>query len=245
MAPNPLGRRKPLDFEHVEKYPLSALPASEQPRCVPVVLGVDWYTNFDSPVKDGDKFWIGKGSLGSIRGGHCVCVKSRQVEAATWWTFYDQGAEGACVGFGTSRMLSLLNRKRYEARWLWDRAKERDDWTDTNPGDDNGTSVRAALEVLAGVGHVPWKASFSQDDMNVESRRGRLPVLNEGISAFRWATTVDEVLSAIQLPTARRLGAVPILNSWGHDYPHVVWMQGETLQKLIDADGEVGIVTDR
>ena len=30
------------------------------------------------------------------------------------------GPEGACVGFGCSRMMSLLNRKRYDARWLWD-----------------------------------------------------------------------------------------------------------------------------
>ena len=25
-----------------------------------------------------------------------------------WWDFYDQGTEGACVGFGCSRMMSLL-----------------------------------------------------------------------------------------------------------------------------------------
>jgi hypothetical protein len=67
---------------------------------------------------------------------------------------YNQGTEGACVGFGSSWMSSILNRSLYDARWLWDRAKERDEWADTNPGDNNGTSVRAAMDVLRLVGHV-------------------------------------------------------------------------------------------
>jgi hypothetical protein len=38
---------------------------------------------------------------------------------------------------------------------------------------------------------------------------------------------------------------VRILNSWGRGYPHRVWMPDETLQRLIDEDGEVALVTDR
>lgn len=246
MAEGALGRRQPPDFEHVEKYPLSALPLRQQPSQVPVVIGVNWYSNFDSPVKESyGRYWIGRGDLGSVRGGHCVCLKSKARDAPTWWDFYDQGYEGACVGFGCSRMMSLLNRKRYEARWLWDMAKSRDDWDDTNPGDDNGTSVRAALEVLLHNGHVRWKPSYAPTDSDYQARDQRVPAESEGISAFRWATTVDEVLDVLNIPLARELGAVPIYNSWGRSFPHVVWMPGEVLQRLIDENGEVGLVTDK
>src|SRR5437763_9432675 len=67
---------------------------------------------------------------------------------------YDQGSEGACVGFASSWMMSILNRRLYDAPWLWNQAKAIDDWPDTNPGDDNGTSVRAAMDVLRTLGHV-------------------------------------------------------------------------------------------
>jgi hypothetical protein len=40
----------------------------------PVVLGVNWYGNFDHPAKKGSRWWIGEGELGDIRGGHCICV---------------------------------------------------------------------------------------------------------------------------------------------------------------------------
>ena len=71
-----------------------------------------------------------------------------------WREFYNQGQEGACVGFGSSEMMSILNHRRYDARWLWNEAKKIDEWPDTNPGDDNGTSVRAAMDVLRTEGHI-------------------------------------------------------------------------------------------
>ena len=40
----------------------------------PVAIGINWYENFDSPVKDGANYVIGKGNLGRIRGGHEICV---------------------------------------------------------------------------------------------------------------------------------------------------------------------------
>src|SRR5215216_7556441 len=78
-------------------------------------------------------------------------------------TTYDQKREGACVGFGWSWAMTILNAAQdgpggpvpvYDARWLWNRAKAIDEWADTNPGDNNGTSVRAAGDVLRDVGHV-------------------------------------------------------------------------------------------
>jgi hypothetical protein len=98
-----LGRRVPRDFTHVEKYPLR-IAAVRTPA--PVTAGVNWYSDFDHPIKDKDgKYWIGKNpdNIGSIRGGHCVCIPfltSRDL--TSWYHYYDQGSEGACVGFGSS-----------------------------------------------------------------------------------------------------------------------------------------------
>lgn len=103
-----------------------------------------------------------------------------------WREFYDQGAEGACVGFSSSQMMSLLNRKRYDAPWLWNTAKGVDEWPDTNAGDNNGTSVRAACDVLRELGHRPVVRGKSQP-----------AVPGEGIAANRWATSVDEVRWAL------------------------------------------------
>ena len=253
--PGALGRRTPTDWNHYEKYPLTAETAPAVP--VPVAIGVHWYTNFDDPVEKNGRYWIGLDSknLGSIRGGHCVCLEpgdqldgdgkvTRKLQDGTgWWEFYNQGREGACVGFGCSRMMSLLNRKRYDARWLWDWAKMTDEWGETNPGDDNGTSVRAACGILKTKGHVTWDDSYAGRDFT--ERDQEEPASGEGIAAFRWARTVEEVHSVLKSPANDRAGAVRILNSWGRDYPHRVWMPDETLQRLIDEDGEVALVTDR
>lgn len=221
-----LGRRAPRDFAHVDRYPLTLETAPRRPT--PVVIGVNWYENFDTPQ---DK-WIGRGELGAVRGGHCVCLLPRGVsDPLAWWTFYNQGAEGACVGFGCSRMMSLLNRYRYDARWLWDEAKRVDEWPETNPGDDNGTSVRAALDVLRTQGH-----------RRVRKNGSTPPGLADGIARNRWAATADEALQVLGTPER---DYVTVLNSWGRDFPHKVRMPAETLDRLIREDGEVGLVTDR
>jgi hypothetical protein len=104
-----------------------------------------------------------------------------------WWhKTWDQGREGACVGFGCSMMMSVLNSRKYAPRWLWNEAKEVDEWPDTNPGDDNGTSVRAGCDVLRDQGH-----------RRVYYGRTLPPSLAEGISENRWATSVDEVRACI------------------------------------------------
>jgi len=250
-----LGRRTPTDWRHYELFPLTAEATPDTPT--PVAIGVNWYTDFDNPVQQGGRYWIGLDSknLGTVRGGHCVCLEPgdqvdangqttrRLQDAQGWWDFYDQGREGACVGFGCSRMMSLLNRKRYDARWLWDWAKQTDEWPDTNPGDDQGTSVRAACEILRTRGHVPWQAAFAGRDY--QTRDAETPSSTEGVTVYRWARTVAEVHSVLKSPADDRLGAVRILNSWGRDYPHHVWMPDATLQRLIDEDGEVALVTDR
>lgn len=227
----PLGRIAPPDFDHVESYPLSALPQGQQPLYAPVVLGVNWYEAFDRPVKDKrGRQWIGLEDLGRIRGGHAVCLlPAKTQDPYDWWDFYDQGSEGACVGFASSRCMSLLNRRRYDARWLYREAQQVDEW----PGEDyDGTSVRAAMDVLRKQGHR-------------EVRAGETGAVDHaaGILENRWARSADEVLAALGTP---HLDYVTILNSWGrYGYPHFTRMSAGVLQRLLDEDGEAAIVTDR
>lgn len=104
-----------------------------------------------------------------------------------WREFYDQGNEGACVGFSSSEMMTVLNRRRFDARWLWNQAKVIDPWPDTNPGDDEGTSVAAAMDILRDRGHVVTKRGVGVGEANPDY----------GIKENRWATTVDEMRTSI------------------------------------------------
>lgn len=255
-----LGRKAPKhDWSHYERYSLT--PEAIPVRPVPVVVGFGWYSNFNNPVKDSQgRYWIGKGNWGSLLGGHCFCfepgneldangvgVAPSLQDALSWWDFYDQWDSSACTGYGTSRMVSLLNRKRYFAKWLWDQAKAGDEWSDTNPGDNEGSSVNSAMRVLRTKGHVLWNTKYQEfDDIYDNHERSALkPVVSEGISVVRWAKNVDEVHAALKSPANDRMGGVRFLNSWGRSYPHRTWMSDETLQRLIDEDGEVGLVVDR
>src|SRR5688572_17952856 len=124
-----LGRRPPSDWTHVDKYPLTARTAPAKPS--PVVIGVNWYAEFDKPQKDANgHFWIARDArLTKIRGGHCVCLKPKgHSDPDAWWDFYNQGTEGACVGFGISRLASQLNRKLYDGFWLYHEAQKIDEW---------------------------------------------------------------------------------------------------------------------
>ena len=245
-----LGRFIPDDWRHVENHPLTALSAEERPAQVPVVLGINWYSEFDDPQVDegtGEHFIArgGAASLTRIRGGHCVCLEpGGEPDTEAWWDFYDQGTEGACVGFGWSRCMTILNAGNlYAARWLWDRAKELDQWPETNPGDNNGTSVRTAGDVLRGAGHVGWQKDYSDDDST--ERASYSPQLDAGIDHFRWALSVDEVHEVLGNARADELGAVPVLNSWGRGYPHRTWMPDDVLARLMDEEGEIAVPTDR
>lgn len=225
----PLGRRKPTDWNHVERYPLSAL--EEPPTAVPCVLGINWYSNFDSPEKVGNIWVIGKGNLGKIRGGHCICAKPpSMIDRVAWWQYYDQGWEGSCVGFGESRMMTLLNGKKYNAHWLYQRAQETDEFPETPP--EEGTSVRAGLGILQREGHITVRPYGEYG-----------PYRREGISVYRWATSWDEVRSTLAIPDSTPY--IPLLNSWGESYPHVVFLPDDTGEILLYEEGEIGIVTDR
>lgn len=227
-----LGRRPPTDWKHVERYPLTSLAEPERPTNVPSPVGVNWYAEFDRPVQGRDRRWrvAADGRLTRIRGGHCVAfMPARVSDPDSWWRFYDQGSEGACVGFGISRTMSLLNRRRYDGFWLYRQAQLVDEWWDTPPQE--GTSVRAGLDIARNMGHV-----------RVHGKRSAAPNLTEGIAANRWAINIDDWLTALGRPGASE---VPFLNSWGKSYPHIVWMPTTVVERLHREDGELAIITDR
>jgi hypothetical protein len=109
---------------------------------------------------------------------------------------YLQGTANACVGFSLSWMMSILNRRSYDARWLWLRAKQVDGWTGNDgPDDNNGTYLRSGLDVLRDEGH---RRLFRGKTLD--------PDMNEGIKANRWAVDVDEIRTAIAGGTPVVLG---------------------------------------
>lgn len=135
----------------------------------------------------------------------------RALSLPVYWREWDQGREGACVGFGTSMMMALTNRKqdplhrqyRYNPMWLYREAQKVDEW----PGENySGTSVRAACDVLRNIGHVRVLRGKDQ------------PVsLSEGIDTNRWATGIDEIRAAIYSGLAVSIGI-----NWYRDFdtPH-------------------------
>lgn len=227
-----LGRRVPSDWNHVEKYPITTRQLVTIPN-VPVVLGINWYSNFDNPVYDKNygQWWIGRSSnLGYIRGGHAICARPYPtVDKVTWWEFYNQ-KDDDCVGYSCSRMMSLYNTAKYDAPWLYKEAQLIDEWKDTPP--EGGTSVRAGFDILRTVGH-----------RKVTIFGTSAPNLKNGISANRWATSWDDVRKALGIPSGN--DGVPLLNSWGRDYPHVVRITDEVGARMLAEDGEAGISVDR
>ena len=228
--PGALGRLVPPDWRHVENFPLTA--ATFPTRPTPVVIGVNWYDEFDNPEQDRQGHnWVARdGHLTKVRAGHCVCLKPRgAVDLDTWWGYYNQHQEGACVGMGVSRLASHLNHKIYDAFWLYHEAQK----VDERPGENyEGTTVRAGLDILRKRGH-----------RVVTDGVAARPDIAEGIIANRWAHSVDEVLQVLGYDG---LDYVDILNSWGKDdYPHLVRMPAGVLDRLRTEEGEFGLVTDR
>jgi hypothetical protein len=108
-----------------------------------------------------------------------------------------------CVGFGCAMMMAIRNKiqkisvkdnslTRYNPWLLWNEAKIVDQWPETNPGDNQGTSVRAGCQIMKSKGLVNWTVGIS----NKRLTQGQWRIEN-GISAYRWAASVDEVRTAI------------------------------------------------
>jgi hypothetical protein len=228
-TPGALGRLTPPDFDHVAKYPLSAL-GSDAPTNTPVVVGFGWYTNFDNPVTkqvDGETIYtVGEGNLGSLRGGHCFCLKPPTLQdSIEYWIYYNQHATGHCVGFGDARAQSLLHGIEFNATWLYNAARN----AEGNHSEEEGSTVRAAMRVLKNKGAKPKGADE--------------PSLDYSVSAYRWATSWDEVRATLGVPDDQ--DGVDFLNSWGKDYPHVTRLVDSAGEKLLAQEGEAAVFTER
>jgi hypothetical protein len=235
-----LGRVAPPDWEHVEKYPLTAEIRDEITVPRPVVIGVNWYPEFDEPFRDSSGHWRVKDPAprSRPRGGHALCLKPlRVVDRESWWGWYDQVSEGICVSEACGRHQSLNNRRMYQPRWIYDRCKERD-----GIPNEEGTFVRTGFEVMRDLGLVrPIRGE--QHKLRAHSLDDRKPVAGDGISVFRWARSIDDVLQVLGYG---RYDFVDLLNSWGREgYPHYVRMSAAALERLWYEDGELAIATDR
>lgn len=170
----------------------------------------------------------------------------KRLALPTWHWTHDQGHEGSCVGHGTAmeRAISntrqnkllriLLPSRRYNPIDIWNEAKIRDEWPDTNPGDDNGTSVHAGYDVclyeglqrvksMKLVGGIPTPVDPKPRD------------INEGILAVRWATTVDEMRLAISTGNPVTIGV-----DWYSNFDNPVAKPGFALQWI--GQGNLGSV---
>jgi hypothetical protein len=133
---------------------------------------------------------------------------------------YDQGQEGACVGFSLSWMMSILNRQKYDARKLYHEAQLIDEWSDTPPGE--GTSVNAGCKILAAQGH--WRLQKSR----WWSRARVVLGLEQGIAAYRWATSVDDVRTAIAAGIPVTFGVTWYANFDSPVYHNKEWWIGRS-----------------
>jgi hypothetical protein len=156
-------------------------------------MPLPWYTNAAQPFTPGHGLGARRSivqnpfarvaSLPSVFPAPFV-VNSRLDLPRQYLPKYDQGSEGACVGFAWSWAMSILNHRFYAARKLYLEAQLIDEWTDTPP--EQGTSVTAGARILRDQGH--WRFA----------RGLTFPLaLFEGIETFASAITVDEVRAAI------------------------------------------------
>jgi hypothetical protein len=245
-----LGCIIPKDKPHIDAMPLAATPGGA-PTGVPVVVGFNWFTSFDTPKAIDGSFHlpdVAKGEpLGSIRGGHCFCFEpngSVVLDRRPAQVFYNQGQEGACVGFGNSRAITIHKAAKpdgedefFDAFWLYDQARILEG---TYPSGE-GASVKAGADVLLTKGH----RLQAGEQVCTRDVGDAAPSLIDGIKAIRWATTVEEVLAALARPAA---SAIPFENSWGLAYPSaetsVVWMPVATFAQLLSEGGEAGVYVE-
>lgn len=174
----------------------------------------------------------------------------------------DQGAEGACVGFGwVNELLASPNRvhmynAQQTARDIYHEAQRIDEW----PGEDyEGTSVLAGAKVVAGRGLMSeYRWAFGIDDVidtlvtlgpvvlginwyesMYETRpSGRVEVSGWNVGGH--CITATGYDPSVRLPGESRFEAVRWRNSWGAGYGDTGdgWISVEDLERLLNENGE-------
>lgn len=238
MADRGLGMRPPTDDRHIQRYGLTVDTFPTEPTAV--VFGMNWRRRFNRSglVERNGRYSFPKRNLwGPVEGGHAICCKPPAIiDLASWWAFHDQGNTPQCTGFATARQGALHNRVRYNGSEIYHKAQEIDEW----PGVDyEGSSVRAAMDVARDYG-LPVVRAGKTGPFSLE----------HGISANRWARSVEEVAFCLDPASGGEwvlaMGYVTLLNSWGVYYPHHVRVDLEAIHTLIfEEDGEATVVTDR
>lgn len=174
-----------------------------------------WYTNADAPVSPGhglgrrNNVGVSFPRMAShpqgLIAGTTFVVNHRLDLPYQYVPKYDQGQEGACVGFAWSWAMSILNRRFYAARKLYLEAQLIDPYDDTPP--EEGTSTVAGAQILMRQGH--WRFA----------RGMTFPMaLIDGIQSYRMAMTVDEIRMGISLGVPVVLGI-----DWYSNFDSPVW----------------------
>lgn len=126
-----------------------------------------------------------------------------------WRRSHNQGREGSCVGHGVAMERAITNRAqlvaagkretvRYDPLHVWNEAKRIDEWPNTNPGDNNGTSVRAGYDVARTIGLSRVRTVELGPDLVPRPIGAKAPDVAAGVvDVNRWATSADEVRTAI------------------------------------------------
>jgi hypothetical protein len=233
--------------DHLEKYPLTTATAPS--KATPMLGGFNWYNSCFNPTRrriNGRHYHvIGDTPLGPLRGGHAIAFRPwNTTDLTNWWAYYDQGVEGRCPEFAGLRVLTLMNRKRYDitSRWHYWQMQREDEWAGGSyPGATphyEGSSVRAALEVLRKYGAIP----ATRTPLPADPKPWVKPA--EGIAAYRWITNWDDARRVSGVPDW--MPGIPFLNSWGRNgYPHTTIMLDNLGPRLLHEQGELGVVTDR
>lgn len=256
ISPGGLGRRIPVDFKHVEKYPLRALGLTTSMEVNKILELPFWHWTHD------------QGNEGACEGfGNTMMMavlNMAQRRAAN------------------TRPYTV----RYDPWWLWDEAKLIDGWDDTNPGDDNGTSGVAAAEVMRKRGLVRYKytSTLLSHILNnptcpdltqgIDTYRWATDVdqmragLSQGLPialGINWYENFDDPVQhsdgswwigesnlgqirgghcVCVYGASDRRQAFRVKNSWGRSYP-LIWVPYATMSRLLVEQGEACLVTDR
>lgn len=209
-----------------------------------------------------------------LRGAVTVPKVEKVLDLPHYRSHYNQGETNGCVGFSSSWMMSIYNRERYNATWLYHRACEIDGDPETTPEADIGTYVRSAFDAIRKLGHMETEAAQ--------------PDPRNGILSFYWCTSVDEIRTAISINRPVVLGinwyeefmkprwrlsgywigtrfnlgfnlgghaiccygasdarqAFKLVNSWGGSYP-TVWIPYEIVRSLLGNQGEAVVAVDK